>query len=467
MAPEQPHDFTKKPQKFDLSSQGGLVFGGILAFGMLLLILLSLFSGPRDRGPRGFGQRNSQTQDEGLEMEKTLSTGTPEILEELDRIHEEFGTPGQVFYDDFPPEENIGKKISEELGSMDSDVFQQLRQGFSYQGEWSFDPQALENNKKILETYTSQRQRLREMLDLPGTKFEQNLVLAADGLKERLTPDDQSIDSYWGYMTLEESEVALYLENDDFQGAFEAVCYMLKFAALASHTKFPVMRTQAAFMREHSLRIFQRLVYDSRFGSNEMQIALNLFRKQLENWPRDSLCWIGDRASSLRVFELLRQGRFDHALEPEEQEELKHWNVFDKVLWMKSKEFNPDQAFYLTSMRRIIESCSRPYFRRLPVLSEIDDQIQSLYGTKQFPAISMLLLSGIREGMQTQAEDKARVEIWFLAFAVALERPFKEGALDPISGEPYRITQSLGQSQRKLIAVSSANGNHKAETYGK
>ncbi len=467
MSQEHPTNFpAKKKQKFDISSHGGLIFGGIILFAIVLLTLHSLFNSRENRitpGRFGGGSGSISTwtlDDGGTEMVKTRETSTPELNKELDRVEGEHGLPDQVFQEEFPASENFGDKLVQELKMVTPEMIQRLRIGISNSGAWSVDPKAIQQNEGILDAYAPQRDRLREMLDNPETKFEQDLI-KVDG---ELIPDDRGIDLAWGYLTLEEAEAAKCLEKEDIAGALKSLVYILKFSELASHTKFPVMRKQAAFMRENGLRILQTVVKHPKFGKAEAQTFLNLFHKHLELWPRDSRCWIGDRAAALRVFELLRRGQIDAALEQDELDELKRLDLLKKITWMKPKEYNADQLTYLKTMQTILDSCSQPFYQRVETLSVIDNHFKSLQGKPEYPAITVLMIRGIREGMQAQAEDKARVELWFLALATSLQKPVKEGAVDPVRGEKYVITRSNVEG-RTLISAALANGSYKAEVF--
>ncbi|MGL6226626.1 MAG: hypothetical protein ACRC10_08365 [Thermoguttaceae bacterium] len=462
--------------------QGAIILGGFILFGILSLVVYTLFQVGRSEDSADSSasssqhsshlssKKNSLTSTErgqsaslgsSAEIEVTNQTATPEICAELKRIESETGLPAQIFKEKVPEEENISAKLSEELQPAHLSELANLRREIRDSGDWGVNTESLKKSSTFLDTLSEPRQNIRAMLDKPGTRYEQVMVKSEDDEKE-LAPDDNNIDFLWAYSTLEEYEIAKALEKGDTGAAVQALMYILTLAELVSQTEFPVARKHAVFLRENGFRILQTLVRHPKFNRDEMQKMYGFLRKQLENWPDDAKCWIGDRASGLKVYELLRRGKIDDALEEEEKDELARRNLLNKVAWMKPAEFNGDQAAYLRAMQEMIDGCKKPFYARLPLLNEIDQHFKSLDGTSQYPAIAALLTQGIFDGMKAQAEDRVRVEVWFLTLATALNRVLKEGAQDPLKGDHYIIQKPTIQD-RPIVVVSQGSGFYKAE----
>lgn len=462
--------------------QGVMILGGFILLGILSLVVYTLFqvgqsedsdttsASPSERSSLFSTKKNSSTSKEGgksassgpsTEIEVTNQTATPEIGEELKKIESETGLPAQIFKEKVPQDENVSVKLSEELQPAHLSELAHLRKEITDSGDWEVNAELVKKSSVLLDALSEPRKSIREMLDKPGTRYEQVMVKSGDDEKE-LAPDDNNIDFLWAYSTLEEYEIARALEKGDVGAAVQSLMYILTLAELVSQTEFPVARKHAVFLRENGLRILQTLVRHPKLGRNEIQNLYNFLRKQLENWPDDAKCWVGDRASGLRVYELLRRGKIDDALEEEEKDELARRNLLNKVAWMKPAEFNGDQAVYLRAMQEMIDGCKKPFYARLPLLNEIDLHFKSLDGTSQYPAIAALLTQGIFNGMKAQAEDRVRVEVWFLTLATALNRVLKEGAQDPLKGDHY-IIQKLTIQDRPIVVVSQGSGFYKAE----
>ena len=473
----------RKKEQFDITSHGGLLFVVIIGIAVMLVALNYVFqhSGTLRQSLRKTERINKAIEEAGGDptgdrLLRTLIEADSAIVDEINNIKNEEGMPDQVFVRDIPAKDNIAVHVMNEFRGVEEKTYNRLRSQISVSGPWSYEPQGLKENGNIMATYSPQRDRIRDMLDKPDVRFEQDMI----GTENGLVPDDKNAETDWFYVTLEECEIAKSLENKDMVGAMKSLTYILRFAELVSHSKFVVMRKQGADIRENALRILQTMVYDPKFGSVETKAMNDLLISQLQKWPNDRKCWIGDRASSLRVYDLLRRGRVSEALEPEDLDELYRLNVLGevrdtsvrgkkqetsmeaKIAFFKTSDIDKDQIQYLKAMRTVVDSCSKPFYQRLPILDEIEDHFKKLQGSKEYVAIAPILLRYIREGMQFQAEDKARVEAWVLALATKRKFTVKPGTLDPVRGKPYQVSR-IATPEGSLIVVSYGGGTNKVE----
>jgi len=471
-------------KKFDISEQGGLLFI-VVILSVFLIIAFEQFVIRRGgavssqssvetkkRYEKRDTERSEETSD-GLDLARTLTQARDSIQEEIETVRREGGLPTQVFQRDIPPEENVGALIAKEFSSFDPNSYDRLRESISTQGPWYADWETIQTHGEVLARFKPQRDRLRELLDDPDAKFEQNLI----GTNIGLVPDDQNVDSSWSYMTLEECEIARSLQEGNMDDAVETLRYMLRFTELAAQTQFPEMRIHAAYMRENTLRILQTLALDPKFTPKHANTIITILRRTLQNWPSDAKCWIGDRAEALRRFELIREGRISEALTASELDKLRSLDVLgveipkekeqtrrerglsllNAVAFYKPQAIDKDQDYYLKAMRVLIDSCSQPFYARLETLDHVADNLQLQQGKKDYPALSMLFLYGIRESMQKQAMDKTRVEAWYLALASSLKLAVKEGAVDPVRGKPYIITRSQAPEGNRIVVTYGKN----------
>lgn len=444
------------------------VFIGVFLTLIITLLILTLLHGG---GPRINFLRSRQLAKELKEVDPNLSQTSIDrtmleaneaILADIAEIQNEGGLPEQVFRREVDPKHNLASQLRKEFQDFPSRTYETMREkAFSTGGNWSIDPASLQGLQSQIEAVTPQRDRIREMLDQKDVSFEQEFVTANDVL----VPDEGNIDSVRVYLLLEELEVAKSLENRDMAAAMKSILYMLRLVEMLAQSKFLDARIEAAFHRESVLYILQTLVLDPDFGRAEAQTLILVFRDQLLKWPPDSRVWISERAACLRDYDLIRRGKISEALHDDEIQELQNLNVFGvendpakkggsligKVAYYKKADVDRDQEQYLKMMREILESCTKPFYARIETLNRISDQIYARKGTKEYLALATIFLRGIRSGMQRQAEDRARVDAWYLALASALDRPIKEGALDPVLGAPYYITRTTVEGQPRVI----------------
>jgi len=483
VSPGYADNASKKPsekaagKKFDITDHGGLLFIVIIAVVLLVIADHFLFRNKADFRRSSDGTRKMWEKGEtddlptGMYLLKTLAQAQDSTKEEIGNIRKENGLPEQVFQRNIPPDENVGALITKEFSSFSQVAYDFLRDCISGSGPWQVDQVKLQARSDIFIRYKPQRDRLRELLDKPDAKFEQDFL----GTPLGLIPDDANIDSSWSYLTLEECEIARCLQEEDMDGAVEALKYILRFTYLAGQTQFSEMRIQVAYMRENALRILQVLALDPEFTSEHATAIFQILRQTLQDWPSDAKAWIGERAEHLRRFELIRQGRVSEALREDEQETLRFLDILGESRQTKRtislldqvafRSCDKDQEYYLKAMRTLIDSCSQPFYARLKTLNGIMDDLKIRQGKKDYPAVSMLFLQGIREAMQTQAMDKRLVEAWYLVLASSLKRPVREGAVDPMRGKPYMITraQTPGGSRRIYVNYGIDDGKVEAK----
>lgn len=490
----------KKNKKRTFSANGGIIFVFII-FATIFLIGLNFFfgsgSGVSIRGSKqgiSSESKDEETSSKNNRFRRKNSSGTgvlkifapasSKLIAEIMEIQREKGDPKQVFQRDLSTSENVSAQLAKEFSTMtevkgeqdpqkqpQKTVQETLREGISRTGEWKVNEETLQNLESLTDSFKPQRDRIRDFLNDPEAKFEQDMRMTEDGL----VPDEKNVDYSWSYLTLEEYAIGEALENDDIDTAVESLLYMLRFTELTSHAKFPTMRIQAGFMRENTLRILQTLVHHQKFSKEHAEKVIRTLRQQLKDWPPDYQCWVGDRADGMRFFELIYQGRLSQALSEEDQALLrsldssgrektsaKGSDLLGRIAFYRVADCDADQDFYLRNMRKLIDSCTKPFYRRIATLDAVSDELQLQRGNKNFPAISMLLLQGIREGMQKQAMDKARVEVWYLALAITLKHNVKEGAVDPVLGKPYHIARTT-TDEGDMVIVSTSNESPKAQ----
>lgn len=485
-----PVDGSSGEGKNNENKRAWIVFGTLFSITIIVLLISFLTEGgglravynEKVRIKRNLDDAKKTAPPEGS-LIRTLAEANTDVVDEIGKIKEEGGLPEQIFQRSVPAPNNVASQIYKEFESFSPETYEKLRENISRGESWGVDVQKVENFRSLLDMYSHQRDRIREMLDHDKVKFEQELVRTPVGMEV----DGENIDRIWVYLTLEEIEIGFALEEGDMDRALRSLQYMLRLSELAAGGRFLTMRIQAAYMRENSLRVLQTLATDPGFEKEHARTMITVLRNQLQNWPPDSKCWIGDRAESLRVYELLRKGRITEALMPEEIEELLRLNVLGlnlppeekekkptsnkrlqnkkkasgsdsllgRVAFYSSKDYDRDEQQYLRLMRILINSCSNPFYTRLEALNRIDDYLNMLRGSPDYLPIATILLRGVRDGMQIQALDKARLNAWFLASAASLELPYKEGALDPVRGKPYEITRARIESQLRIIVLFS------------
>lgn len=470
---------SKKKEKFDWGAQGALILGGTLLLMILLYGMIGMYRHQERQEGRRLTEESalpSTVRYGGEElpgktfvgMEAVRTDRTPELVDEIKRVIGEEGMPSDVFRNDVPPEKNLAEGLSREfkIYQENSGELERLRREVPYD-EWKIDKETLDRVSDVLERVEPKRQDIRSMLNQADVCFSFEFV--HDPVLGEL-PDTEASGFLADYMLLEEFAAARALIEGKPTAATESLAYIFRLAQLASEVKNPGIRTKAAQIRLHGLDIMQAVVLDPNFRRSDLVYLYTMLREQLDAWTPDVAAWIGDRASGMKVYNMVIQYGVDDALEPDEIEEMSRRNLV--TLNMKGKwvlndygSLGRDQVFYLKSMQEVIDSCQKPFPQRLPVLNRITDRVRAAQGTEAETVIAEFLLRGIRELMQYCAQDRVKCETAVLAMATSLkdtaapaerasiEKTLQTLTLDPLYGKKYEVRRIPNDREPKIDVV--------------
>ena len=393
-----------------------------------------------------------------VKMEATRTDRDPELVEEIRKVIDEKGMPADIFQDDIPPEMNLGTELSRafEIYKNNPGELEQLREK-SPRGEWKIGREALQEVGDILTRTEQKRLDIREMLNKNDVCFSFAFVHDPDYGD---IPDTSASDFLSDYLLLEEFAVAKALDEGRVEAATESLAYMFRMAQLAAEVKNVTVRTKAGEVRMKTMDVMQGVVLDPKFRESDMIYLLGMLQEQLDAWTPESAMWIGDRASGLVVFNLIRQHGLESALEPDEIAELRQRGIFDSFSKGLLTNLPKDQAVYLRMMQRIIEESQNPFYQRVPELKRIEAELRGRRGAVDEPVISEILLRGTTEIMKYCAQDRAKCEMAVLAMAASLgktvataKRPHETLELDPLFGRKYEILKTTGTDESKADFV--------------
>jgi len=234
---------------------------------------------------------------------------------------------------------------------------------------------------------------------------------------------------------LEALHAAGLLDQGQPQLALESLDVLLRMAQLLAREPHLVPRTAAVHLRGEALRVLEAIA-DHPYSTAETQQQLLLrIEQQLADWTQDSDAWLGERAQGLHTYELIRDGYLLSLLDHDEIQGYRDEYGDDQFGPKVLSNIDADEMFYLTSMRRVIESCEQPYFERQAVFRRIERQLGALRETMSYPFVAdQLLLRELEQGHRWQALDTARCLAWQLALGTAIGHEPYEVPVNPITG---------------------------------
>ena len=298
-------------------------------------------------------------------------------------------------------------------------------------GPFTFSDSALQAAVQLKDRYDVQRQRIHQLIAQQEHGFEIQFT-------QGLAADMSFVDIATIANRLAAIVAAERLFRDDPPGAIVVLREMMGTINAIAEEKHVIPRIAAVHRRGEALRVLEAIANHPRATLEIHQQLARLIDDQLAAWPADASAWIGDRAIGLQMYELVRDGYLLSLLSVEEQGRLRREVGFDRLAKQVAENLDEDELFYAQAMRRAIGACERPYFQRLRIFRDIDDELASRRDTLIYPLVADLILwRDVQEGQRLQALDRARCEAWSLALAESTAAPRPTHLINPLSGTRY------------------------------
>ena len=402
----------------------------------LLVSALVVVGGCRDHGTpedRSRAAAEAYGQLPGLK-----ETPHRELQSELARIIDEKGTPELLAGNEPPAQKNVAAGLRALLkASQVGSIFAESEVVFP-PGKFAFDAVGLEKAIRFRKRYDLPRQQARAALKRPECNF---------GIRyqEGFLADLSFIDVVRLCGRLEAFCAADSLSRSDPDAAIESLRAMLRLASCLAAEKHPTTRFEAAFLRTEALAVLQAIVEHPKTARKHLETLHALIQGELTAWPNDADAWIGDRALGMCAYEVVRAGNLFNLLTEEEIEQFTQEGILDELPAAAQRIANQDELYYLTVMRRIIDSCGQPYYARAEMFEEIRRDLHEKRNSPDFPLVAgRLLLADIEQGHAIQARDRANCEAWSLALALAAGRDGPPYQTNPLTGKKYDVVKQEG-----------------------
>ncbi len=355
------------------------------------------------------------------------------LREELARIVEEGGTPELLTGRRAIAEQDnvaaglVGLFPEEEIDS----ILEESEKVFP-PGRFELDAIRLRQAVTFRKEHEAQRLGARAALGRPECDFG---IRFTAGLQGQWT----FIDVVRICGRLEAFRAAEMLADGRVDEAIECLGMMLRLAWCLGAETHAMARLEAAFLRTEAFGLLQAIVQHDQVVRGHLDRLYGMVEGQLASWPDDADAWIGDRALGLHTYEVVRAGRLKELLEEEEIRQFEKEGALEDVLAAAERGVDGDELYYLQTMRKIVGSCSRPYYARLPLLEAIGSELQQRRSSPDFPLVAarVLVLGEVRKGHAIQAQDRANWEAWALALALATGREMPAYRVNPLTGQEY------------------------------
>jgi hypothetical protein len=387
---------------------------------------------------------------ESAELQATRSTEHAPLRAELARLEEERGLPSH--FNSAPPgDENVATALTKVVDPM-------LRRGILERSDALFPeerfqltPLELAETRQFLGKHRDRLNRFYKALDRPCCAFEIDYRLGF--FQEPSFIDDATI-----CCRLLAFEIADLLAGNDVAASLRPFTAMWRLVGWLGQEQHLTARLAAADLRAEALLALEAIANHPHCRRGDLEVLYQLLADQLAHWPSDERALAGDRAMTLHAYECIRGGLLSWVLTSEEKDRFREQLNLDSLSRVALETIDQDEAFYLHAMRRHIELCRQPYFRRKPELARLAEQIDRTRtsATKsEYPLLAaVLFLPGIDQAHETVARDRACCEAAALALALALGRDLPPYEINPHLGQPYEVVR---ETHRVVVRLGAAD----------
>jgi len=290
-------------------------------------------------------------------------------------------------------------------------------------------------SRMLIRQYRPQLELFRAALKRPECEFKIDF-------QRGFAIDTSFIDISSACVQLEALAAADQTERGDPVAAIVHLRRCFRMVRHLGATKLVETRLVAAKLRRRLLVALGQIAKSPAITRVELLSIAKILDKQLDTWPPDAACWIGDRAQVLQSYEVIRAGALRMLLTKEEVQQFRSEGILAGLQQLSADDIDRDELYYLQTMRRIIDACQEPFHLRKPLLTGIRRELHERRNAADFPILAArLFLPGIEEAQRQQAEDRARCEAWAIAIHLAAGRSQPQFELNPATGQAYEVRQ--------------------------
>jgi hypothetical protein len=381
------------------------------------------------------------------ELQKTREAEHAELRSEVARVEQEGGLPLQVGRELPPDEANVATALGVVIDPMLRTGYLERTKALFPIGRFDFTPLELAEARQYLQKHRARIDRFHAALCRGECGFPIDYRLGY--FDEPTFVDDVTIACRCLAL-----EVADALAADDVAAALGPLEGMWRLAGWLGRERLLPARLRAAELRAEGLLVVEAVANHPDSRRADLLYLFDVVERQLDDWPPDEACLIGDRAMTLHAYECIRLGLLRWILTSEEKERFRSELNYDSLPDVVEKTVDQDELFYLLAIRRHIESCREPYYLRRTSLVQLGEELNRTRMSQdrsRYPVLAAtLFLPGLEEAHASMARDRARCEAFALALAEATGKRRPEYSVNGHHGRPYEVVR---ESQRVVVQL--------------
>ena len=241
------------------------------------------------------------------------------------------------------------------------------------------------------------------------------------------------------YVATERAFAKRSLEHGKLDDVILAIRYVYRLADELSESGSLELRTVAALIRLQVLEAAQLLVFHPLSKQEHHELLYKILEEHIQNRTTDEVIWTRYREEGKQFFVDVSKSAIDTMVSPNLLKKLMDRNALSKYVQAAAESVAHDRAVFLQISEVIIESCASPFFKRLPTLRTLDEELRKRCGTASEPVFALLLLQDVTPSMRLFAQERSGIETAYLALAVSLGKQDHSPFLNFLTGNEYDI----------------------------
>ena len=322
------------------------------------------------------------------------------------------------------------------------EVFETIRQQFEVYHRSPGEIEILETDDlkeidNVLKRTEPKRLAVRKELDEPT---------AAQTKRELPSPlfAEDYIAPFVHYAAVERAFARRSLQQGKLDDAMQSFRYVYRLAEELAASGSLELRVAAARFRLQMLEIAQAMMIHPLCRHEHHEALYKILDNQINNRETDETTWTRYRNEGKQFYENVVEKGFDKMITPELLKALMERHAFHEYEKGAKEPFTHDRSVFDRVSDVIIESCSQPFFKRQPVLRQLDSELRKQRGTADEPVFALLLLRDVSSSMRILAQERSGIETAYLALAVSLEIRNRQRPMNFLTGNDYEILLITG-----------------------
>jgi len=280
--------------------------------------------------------------------------------------------------------------------------------------------------------------------DLKRLIVRKALVMAQpEKMSEKDLPSPLFTENYTApfsyYITVERAFAYRTLEQNNPDDAMQSIRYVFRLTDFLAESGSLELRVLAARTRLQTLETVQALLQNPHCRHEDHETLYKIFDGKIKNRADEETIWTRYREEGERFFEDIPRRDLSEILSPNLLKELEDRRAFAHYEKEWERRFTHDRSVFDRVSEAIVESSSQPYFKRLPVLRQLDREVREHRGSAIEPVFALLLLQEVTSSMRLFAQEQSGIEMAHLALSVSLGAQNRRKLINPLTGRDYEI----------------------------